>query len=195
MNRDNPFVIATLAAWVAFELALRFRDVARGRGGTAHDRGTRALIAVVVGVAVTLTGVISYAARHDSALWLPGQGTDALLAAGVAIMWLGLALRAWAVATLGAAFRTTVEVDADQQLVDRGPYRVLRHPSYTGVLLITTGYGVLSASWPSLLLAIAAPAAVLARRIAVEERALEETMGDSYRGYRARTKRLVPGIW
>ena len=195
MNIDNPILVVTLGLWVALELALVARDRRRGKGSTAHDRGTRRLTVLVTAVSITLSGVIARALRHHSSLWLPGGDTDVPLAVGLAIMWAGLALRVWSIATLGEAFRTTVEVDADQRLVERGPYRVLRHPSYTGVLLMTTGYGVATGVWPALALAVTGPAAVFARRIAVEERALVDTMGDTYRDYRRRTKRLVPGVW
>ena len=56
-------------------------------------------------------------------------------------MWLGLALRVWAIATLGGAFRTTVEVEPGQTVVSSGPYVWVRHPSYAGLLLIVAGFG------------------------------------------------------
>ena len=171
------------------------RDAARGKGGRALDRGSRRLIAVGITVAIALAGVLARRLRHDSALWLPAADTDALLAVGLAIMWAGIALRVWSVATLGPAFRLTVEIDPDQQLVDRGPYRRLRHPSYTGLVLITCGYGVAARVWPALAVAVVLPVAVLARRIEIEERELVVAMGDSYREYQRRTKRLVPGVW
>jgi protein-S-isoprenylcysteine O-methyltransferase Ste14 len=190
----DPLVLTTLGVWVALELALRVRDARRGKGGTALDRGTRRLTVLAIAAAVALASVLARPLRDDRAL-APGQGGGALIAVGLAIMWAGLLLRVWAIASLGAAFRTTVEIDEDQRLVDRGPYRWVRHPSYTGLMLITSGYGVVSATWPSLAAAIALPLVVLARRIQIEEQALVASMGDSYRHYQARTKRLIPGIW
>src|SRR5438477_504234 len=67
--------------------------------------------------------------------------------AGVVVMWLGIALRAWAIVALGAAFRTTVEVDPGQAVIARGPYRWIRHPSYTGLLVIVAGFGLVAGSW------------------------------------------------
>jgi protein-S-isoprenylcysteine O-methyltransferase Ste14 len=195
VRADDPLVVTTLGIWVALELALVLRDALRGKGATTVDRGTRSLIFIAIAAAITLAGVLAGGLRHDRGLWLPGHSGDALLAVGLAIMWAGLLLRVWSIASLGAAFRTTVEVDADQRLVDSGPYRWVRHPSYSGLMLITTGYGVVSGVWPSLVVAIALPLVVLARRIEVEEQALVATMGDSYRRYQARTKRLLPGVW
>jgi protein-S-isoprenylcysteine O-methyltransferase Ste14 len=195
LNTDNPFVLGTIGVWVALEIALVVRDRIRGTGGTAQDRGTRRLIALVTASSFVLAGVIARALRHHSALWLPAGNTEAPVVVGLVLMWAGLALRVWSIATLGAEFRTTVEVDAGQQLVERGPYRVLRHPSYSGVVLLAAGYGVLTGVWPALLVAVIGPTLVLMRRIKVEERALAETMGDSYRDYQRRTRRLVPGVW
>jgi protein-S-isoprenylcysteine O-methyltransferase Ste14 len=195
LNTDNPIVLTTLGVWVALEIALVVRDRIRGTGGTAQDRGTRRLISIVTAASLVLTGVVARALRHGSALWLPGGSTDAPLVIGLVLMWAGLALRVWSIATLGAEFRTTVEVDAGQQLVERGPYRLLRHPSYSGVLLLAAGYGVLTGVWPALLVAVIGPTLVLMRRIQVEEKALTETFGDDYRAYQRRTWRLVPLVW
>jgi protein-S-isoprenylcysteine O-methyltransferase Ste14 len=65
---------------------------------------------------------------------------------GVIVMWLGLATRIWAVAALGGAFRTTVEVDLDQAVVTTGPYKWIRHPSYAGLLLTVAGSASRSAT-------------------------------------------------
>jgi protein-S-isoprenylcysteine O-methyltransferase Ste14 len=195
MNTDNPIVLTTLGVWVALEIALVARDRIRGTGGTAQDRGTRRLIGIVTAASLVLTGVVARTARHNSALWLPGGSTDAPVVIGLVLMWAGLALRVWSIATLGAEFRTTVEVDAGQQLVERGPYRLLRHPSYSGVLLLAAGYGVATGVWPALLVAVIGPTLVLMRRIQVEEKELTETLGDDYRVYQRRTWRLVPRVW
>ncbi|NKY45047.1 methyltransferase family protein [Nocardia cerradoensis] len=79
--------------------------------------------------------------------------------------------------------------------IDRGPYHWVRHPSYTGVLLLTTGFGVAAGNWISLLLLIVVPTLAFLRRIDVEEAAMVETLGRSYEDYRARSRRLVPGVW
>jgi len=191
----SPSFALTVGAWIALELGLLVRDAARGRGGPAQDRGTRRLVFLALAGALALGSGLAHLFRADPGLWLPGHGTDAPLATGLGLMWAGLALRVWSIASLGAAFRLTVEVDPGQPVVDRGPYRRVRHPSYTGLLLIAAGYGVVTAVWPSLLLAVVLPLAVLVRRIHVEERALEVGLGEPYRAYETRTKRLVPGVW
>lgn len=115
--------------------------------------------------------------------------------AGLAIMWLGLIVRIWVIAVLGRSFRTTVEVDADQRVVDRGPYRWVRHSSYSGVLLITAGWGFAMGNWISLVIAIVLPVLALLRRISVEEKPLVETLGQTYETYQTRTTRFLLGLW
>jgi protein-S-isoprenylcysteine O-methyltransferase Ste14 len=178
----------TIAGWVLFELGLRVRERLQGRGGAARDRGTRVLIAVTLGTAIAFAGVIG------------SRSTQAEIAGphvslGVLLMWLGIAIRVWAIAALGRAFRTTVEVDAGQAVVSTGPYRWVRHPSYSGLLLIAMGYGVAAGSWLSLVVCAVLPVPALLWRIRVEEAELTGVLGDSYRAYRAQTKRLIPGVW
>ena len=110
-------------------------------------------------------------------------------------MWLGLALRIWAIAALGGAFRTTVEVDPGQAVVSTGPYRWVRHPSYSGLLLIVTGCGLAAGNWLALAICIALPPPELLWRIHVEEAELTGVLGDRYRAYQAQTKRLIPRLW
>jgi protein-S-isoprenylcysteine O-methyltransferase Ste14 len=110
-------------------------------------------------------------------------------------MWAGLVLRIWAIAVLGKSFRMTVEVDTGQKVVDSGPYRWVRHPSYTGILLLMVGLGLVYGNWPALAILLVLPAGVLIHRILVEEAVLTKVIGRAYTEYAAHTKRLVPGLW
>ena len=130
--------------------------------------------------------------------WVPALDTpapDAFAAAGAVVIWVGLALRVWAVLTLGRSFSTFIQVDADQAVVTRGPYRWVRHPSYTGLLLIALGFGLGVRNWLSLAICAVIPLVGLLPRIAVEETELARVLGDQYRSYQKATRRLVPGLW
>jgi len=174
----------TLVCWFVLEVSLRVREAVRGKGRRGHDRGTRALIAISVGAAIAIAATTG--GDEPAAAWQ---------AAGVVVMWVGLATRIWAVATLGRSFRTTVEVDAGQAVVSTGPYRWVRHPSYTGLLLIVAGFGLAADNWVSLLACLVLPLPAFVRRIHVEEAELNRVLGDAYRSYQASTARLIPGIW
>jgi len=79
--------------------------------------------------------------------------------------------------------------------VTDGPYRLVRHPSYTGPILVFVGIGLVLGTWVGLLLSIVLPVAAYVWRISVEERMLVAGLGSTYERYRERTWRLVPGIW
>ncbi|HEY3905210.1 MAG TPA: isoprenylcysteine carboxylmethyltransferase family protein [Streptosporangiaceae bacterium] len=176
-------LIVTFAAWLSVEVTLALRDLIRGKGSTARDRGTRSTL------------VIGWVAAFVSATWVAGHPKGWQLITGLLLMWAGLAIRIWSVLELGASFRTTVEVDADQPLVETGPYRFVRHPSYTGMLLLAIGYGVTLDSWLSLAILLVVPLATTLRRISVEEATMAQVLGDPYQAYKQRTKRLLPGLW
>ena len=119
----------------------------------------------------------------------------AAFAIGFVILLAGLVLRGWSIKTLGGYFTGSVKVSADQPVITAGPYRVLRHPSYTGLLLVMTGFGLASANWVGAAGMAVLTLAGLLWRIQAEERALLATLGDPYRAYAARHKRLVPLVW
>jgi protein-S-isoprenylcysteine O-methyltransferase Ste14 len=183
-----PVAAATLACWALFEVGLRVREVVQGKGGRNRDRGTRVLIAISLGSAIGVAGVLSSAAPS---LRIP----VALRVSGIIVMWLGLAARVWAVAALGGAFRTTVEVDPDQAVVTSGPYKRIRHPAYAGLLLIVAGLGLAIGNWLSAAACLVLPLPAVAWRIQVEEAELGRVLGDAYSDYRATTARLFPGLW
>jgi protein-S-isoprenylcysteine O-methyltransferase Ste14 len=135
-----------------------------------------------------LTGVLKNAAAWQF-------GSTGLSVAGPIVMWVGLVVRIWAIVVLGTSFRATVEVDAGQKVVDSGPYQWVRHPSYTGILLLMAGLGLVYGNWPALAILLVLPTGVLIHRIFVEETVLTEVIGRAYTDYAARTKRLVPGLW
>lgn len=189
MVLPTPFLVS-ICCWVAFEVGLVVRDVVRRSGRRGRDRGTRAIVAVSLGgsiwAAIFLRGWVSV-------LDTPASGVFTVV--GIVVIWVGLAVRVWAVTTLGRSFRTFVEVDADQAVVTRGPYRWVRHPSYTGLLLVALGVGLGAGNWLSLVVCAVVPPLGLLPRIAVEESELSRVLGERYRAYQGATRRLVPGLW
>ena len=184
-------LIAITIILFVLEIGLVIRDNARGKGKTASDKGTRYFnfIAITVGIvaAAILNGVQKF-------VFLGGK-TPAVFFVGIAIMLSGMALRYWAVITLGASFRTTIETTRDQIVVTTGPYKLIRHPSYCGWLLICCGYGIAMQNLLSLLVAVLLPLTALLYRIHVEEKVLVSSLGSEYVEYQKRTKRLIPWVW
>jgi protein-S-isoprenylcysteine O-methyltransferase Ste14 len=179
------------AIWIAFEISLVIRDNARGKGKTTSDKGTRYFNFIAITVGILAAALLSNIQKFI----FPGGKTPAVFFIGIGIMLVGMALRYWAVLTLGAFFRTTIETEQDQKVVSSGPYRLIRHPSYCGWLLVCLGYGIAVQNWLSLLAAFLLPLIALLYRIQVEERVLASSLGIAYVEYQKNTKKLIPWIW
>ena len=145
------------------------------------------VVGSVLGLVLAFRAAVS-GSRLPGPSWAPSV-------VGVALMCGGMLLRYWSVRTLGRFFTVRVEVGADHELVDTGPYTVLRHPSYTGMLLVYLGAGVALDSWLSVAAAVLLPAGAVVKRIRHEERLLRSRLGARYVDYARRTRRLVPGVW
>jgi protein-S-isoprenylcysteine O-methyltransferase Ste14 len=176
--------IATLVISAAAELMLQVRTRSEGARDPSY-------VWMISGSFAGVALAFAAAGVHDrlpGSRWIPA-------AAGIAVMWAGFGLRAWAVRTLGRFFRVEVTVDADQTVVDTGPYARVRHPSYTGLLVFYLGLGISLDSYLSVAAAVLLPLAAVVNRISHEERALRRELGEAYEAYSTRTRRLVPGVW
>ena len=177
--------------WFSFEIWLMVRDAVRGKGKTTNDKGTRYFNFIAIAIGFTAAGYLN----GIPAFFFPGGRTPVVFFIGMAIMLAGMALRYWAIGALGSSFRTTIETDISQKVISSGPYRLIRHPSYSGLLLICCGYGVALQNWLSLLAVILIPLAALLYRISIEEKVLAKSLGPDYVDYQKRTKKLIPWVW
>lgn len=114
---------------------------------------------------------------------------------GIALLLAGSLLRRHCFRILGESFTGHVAVAEDQQVIDRGAYRWLRHPSYTGGLLMFLGIAFALGNWWSVAVMFASSLAAYGYRIQVEERALLATLGSRYAEFAARRKRLIPFVF
>jgi protein-S-isoprenylcysteine O-methyltransferase len=186
---DRLLALIVLAFFVS-ELALAlFRRSKRAPGSTQSDSGSLRLLWIVITLAITMA--VSLSGERRGRLPFPHAWIRAvaliLFAGGLSIRW-------WAVITLGKFFTVDVATHDDHALVSTGPFRFVRHPSYTGLLLAFLGFGVSLGNMVSLIVLIVPIAAALAYRMRVEEAALHGALGASYEAYCARTKRLIPGV-
>jgi len=154
---------------------------------TQEDRGTAAQILWTVYL-TQAAALLELAWRRRVAIPL-----DLTTWAALASVVGGLALRTWAVVLLGPWFTWNVTVQTGQQLVTRGPYRFIRHPGYTGALIMFVASCVLLRSWVVALLAVLALVLAFQRRIRYEEALLVKTL-PRYQEYISRTYKLFPGI-
>lgn len=116
-------------------------------------------------------------------------------AIGLGVFFAGLSVRWYAIRYLGPFFTVDVAIVKDHRLVDTGPYRWLRHPSYSGLLLEVAGLGLCLGNVWSLLIVVAVSLISLLWRIGIEEQTLRAAFGPAYETYAARTKRLVPYVF
>ena len=113
---------------------------------------------------------------------------------GCLLMVCGLVVRFVAIATLNKQFTVNVAIVKGHEIVDKGLYSMIRHPSYSGSLLTFLGLGLAFENWISLIVLCVLPLASTLYRISVEESVLVEHFGTTYSEYRSRTKALIPGI-
>jgi len=161
-----------------------------GRAAADADRGSLSLIWIVISVsmaaAFTLANALRQLALGPTGIWRP---------AGVAVFAAGIVLRWYAILSLGRFFTVNVAIASDHQLVEAGPYRWVRHPSYTGALLAFLGLGLCLDNWASLAALMVPVSVVFWWRMRIEEAALLGTFGERYRDYMRRTRRLIPLIY
>ena len=139
-------------------------------------------------------GVAALAAANLTGAALPGSGW-LWAAIGCVVGIDGVMFRLWAIATLGSQFTRNLQVAEGSRVVDRGPYHYLRHPSYSGAIVMYAGIGIGLGNAVSVASCLVLPAAGYVLRIPREEALLRQRLGEPYAEYARRTRRLVPGVW
>jgi protein-S-isoprenylcysteine O-methyltransferase Ste14 len=172
------------------ELLLTVTRRSRSRTGTRQDRSTLGVLWLVI-MASVAAGI--FIAMYWPAAALPDGRIFACV--GVVLFVAGLLLRWWAIIVLGRFFTVDVTIEKDHELVERGPFRALRHPSYAGVLPAFVGFALSLQNWGALLAILLPIFAAFIHRMNVEEKALSRALGSSYADYMRRTKRLVPFVY
>ena len=113
---------------------------------------------------------------------------------GIVVMVAGIVIRQSAIAVLGRFFSTNIGVQYEHRVVDTGPYRLVRHPSYSGAFVLQLGIGLAVQNWGALLVIIAGFAIVYGQRMLAEEKVLVSALGEDYVRYMKRTKRIIPYV-
>jgi protein-S-isoprenylcysteine O-methyltransferase Ste14 len=177
-------------AWMASEIITVILTHTSRTGGDVQDRGSLRLLWVVIFTAITCGSWIGQANPHTifpGNHWIP--------AACLALLILGLAIRWTAILTLGRSFSVNVAIHATQTVHKTGLFRFVRHPSYSGLILIFMALGLATRNWLGFAVLILPILAALSYRIHVEESALSRAFGPEYDDYSKATKRLIPGIY
>jgi len=193
----NPTAAAVFCtaclAWLVPEAIGMFPQMAQQsrNGAMVQDRGSLILLLSLEWVGLALNFILAWLLPVAA---ISGPRT-ALFGLGVAFIPLGAVLRGYAIWTLGRYFTRDVAVSRDQPVVERGPYRLIRHPAYSGTFLTMLGVGLAMTNWASLGCLLTCVFLGHSYRVSVEERALIRTLGQPYIDYMRRTKSFIPMVF
>ena len=183
--------------WVVYVWALfpELKILRRARtesdsSSSKEDAGSLKVMTTAMSLALVLAFPLAFVDRWS----FPIQRHRVLFAAGIVLVVLGSLLRRYCWKTLGQYFTGAVQVKVGQPVIRAGPYRLVRHPSYTGGILMNTGIGLALCNWASLGLLTVTAILTYAYRVRIEERALLETLGEPYRVYMQESRRFVPYV-
>src|SRR6266705_911537 len=183
MRFPNPLLLGAIYGLSELYLAFTRRSQAQA---VSHDHRSLILLWTVIAISLWL-GI--------QMIWLFPSTTvpypRGFYFFGFILFLGGLALRWYSIGYLGRYFTVDVSISAEHKLVDSGPYRYIRHPSYTGALLAFVGLGFCFGNWLSILFLTVPIIGAFLWRIRIEENALSGALGEDYRSYVGRTKRLI----
>lgn len=186
---SHPPLVALAVATLMMAVASVFTSAGVSRG-MREDRSNRWVLAATVSLTILQAYLPAYTDRHD--VWTIGG--DAVRWTGVALFALGAVVRLWPVFVLGRRFSILVAIQQDHKLVTTGIYRKVRNPSYLGWIIGDLGWALAFRSGLGIVLTVLL-LIPLSARMKAEERLLTEHFGDEYVNYRARTWRLLPGVY
>jgi len=187
---ENPIIVFALLTWFLSEVigaAIIPLLRRKGKVKTRSDRGSGIVVRLGAYASVSLC---IYFALSNVAI-LPEWFTYL----GVTTMLLGIALRQSAIWVLGGFFSTEVMIISNQRIVKDGPYMFLRHPSYTGLLMIMLGFGLAARTWLGTVATLLLLGSAIGYRIKIEENTLKKELGQAYLDYAKKTKRLIPFLY
>jgi protein-S-isoprenylcysteine O-methyltransferase len=195
--RPLPFVWPyALVFWAVYVWAFlpEWKVVQGGREGAkdVNSKDSGSLKVILGGMWMAL--IIAYPLAFVKAWAFPQRWQLPLFIVGVLLIVLGSLLRRYCWRTLGEYFTGDVKARPDQPVITSGPYRWVRHPSYTAGMIMFIGIGLALGSWLSFALLTIATIATYSYRVAVEERVLLETIGEPYGSYMKQRKRFIPYI-
>jgi len=197
--RPVPFLAGPIyalifwSAWVSWILpeAVAWRLKRAAGSAEARDKGSLSLIVVLWWTGMALDFSLSFILPQAAVSWK----RNSFFFIGICLMLSGITLRWYSAGILGEYFTFDIAIHGDQALIEKGPYRYIRHPSYTGALLSLLGFGLALGNWAGLAAALSCLGTAYAYRIPVEEAALTGALGEPYRQYIRRTWRLVPFVF
>ncbi len=178
------------STWAAIEIAIALKTRVQFTATSQFEYRSERLIWLVVTVAL----IAALWLKQQHSLPIPIEAFNRQIIA-IAFFITGIALRCYAVFSLGAFFSTTVTTQDSHVLIEHGPYQWIRHPAYTGLLSSFFAAGIAMGDGLALLTLLCPIGYVLSQRIHIEEQWLSEHFDTVYNDYCLRTKKLIPWIY
>lgn len=186
---ETILFVMVILFWISSEIiGGSIIPMLRRSGGDIERKDTRSNMVLHLSMYAAIITAILLALKNIAML------PDWLFYPGILLIVSGIFVRQWAIFILGRFFTTTVSLQKNQKVVNYGPYRYIRHPSYLGIFITITGIGVALRSWGAILAILALNGLAIGYRIYIEEKFLVSELGDDYVQYMKRTKRLIPFV-
>ena len=188
-NNEAIIFQIVLTLWLLSEIVGTMIIPRIRRGGNVIKRRDR-FSGLYILFTVFLAVIISFYFAGASMAMLPGW----VFSLGIFLIILGIIIRQWSMIILGKYFSAVIGTHEGQKVIEKGPYKYIRHPSYTGALIIFIGLGLSLQSGAAVLTLILLFIIAYGYRISVEEKTLITELGEPYIEYKNRTKKLIPYI-
>jgi protein-S-isoprenylcysteine O-methyltransferase Ste14 len=185
----NPKIVFIIMGSIAMWLTQPPVSLKETREQKSSDRFSVVLILgmSVISVVVPVIDWAYFNLQHNQLDWITFLGFLMII--------VGILFRSWSVRALGKYFTATVQIQEQHQLIVKGPYHIVRHPSYLGAFLAIIAGGVILHSLLGLIVAVIAMLIAYFVRIRIEERELSKQFGAAYLTYQKETKMFIPYVW
>ncbi|MDR6121121.1 protein-S-isoprenylcysteine O-methyltransferase Ste14 [Bacillus sp. SLBN-46] len=185
----SSFAEVSFYLWVLSEIAILIKTKAQRKNVASENKDKGSFWAITIGIfACILVNQICNSMKI-------GYVNSTISDLGSILIIIGVVIRLWAVVTLGRHFSLVVSVESEQKIIQSGPYRAVRHPSYTGALLVFIGIGLAFNTWVGSVIMLAFFIVVFGYRMSIEEKALKAGFPEEYPRYIQKTSKLIPFVW
>lgn len=189
MNPKIIIIIAVSYLYGLFEVFMNLKRRGKGKVTSSGDKGSLWLLYGFITLGYALSFSIGAMKTGRVYPW------NTFFTIGITLVVLGLTIRVHSILTLNQFFTYSVAKVENQNIIETGLYKVIRHPGYLGQLMIFLGISTSLSNWLSVLAMMIPVTLGYVYRIIIEERFMTEQLGEAYINYQTRTKRIVPLIY
>jgi protein-S-isoprenylcysteine O-methyltransferase Ste14 len=186
LHYKNIILIAANLSLCLFQPPVSAKETKENKSNDGYS----VVLIIAMSMLSTIVPIVDWAYFSD-----PYQSDAVFTVVGFVVLWSGVILRNYSIKILGKHFTATIQLQKGHELISKGPYSAIRHPSYLGALLALVGSAIFLNSLIGTLASIAAMILAYIVRIKAEEHALENLFGNQYHDYKKRTKKLIPFVW